>query len=82
MERRHEMEYDSRPDKLVHEAVEEAVNASPRLALEPYYQMKEAARILAERLIKYREEQFSPLGDNHHNAAKCPYCTTQPVEAA
>jgi hypothetical protein len=51
-ERRHEMEYDNRPNELVHEAVEEACKNNPRLVLEPYYQMKAAALILAERLVK------------------------------
>jgi hypothetical protein len=50
------MEYDSRPDDLVHQAVEEAVNANPRLALEPYYQMKAAAIILARRIIEASEK--------------------------
>lgn len=50
------MEYDPRPGELIHEAVEEAVKASPRLILEPYYQMKEAARIIASRLITISEE--------------------------
>jgi hypothetical protein len=27
------------------------------------------------------EARFSPLGDNHHNAAACPYCTPK-TEAA
>ncbi len=48
------MEYDSRPDNLIHEAVEEAVNANPSLALEPYYQMKAAALILSKKLIEVR----------------------------
>ena len=49
------MEYDSRPDNIVHEAVEMAVNANPRLALEPYYQMKTAAILLARRIIALEE---------------------------
>jgi hypothetical protein len=51
------MEYDSRPDNLIHEAVEEAVKTNPNLALEPYYQMKAAARILALRLLAIEEPQ-------------------------
>lgn len=39
------------PESLVHEAVEEACNANPRLIVEPYYQMKAAAMILARRVI-------------------------------
>lgn len=27
------------------------------------------------------EERFQPLGDNHHNAAECPYCG-DPLRAA
>ena len=56
-ERRHEMEYDSRPDNLIREAVDEAIKANPQLVLEPYYQMKAAARILAMRLIEIGESQ-------------------------
>jgi hypothetical protein len=54
-ERQHEMEYDPKPDNLIHKAVEEAVNANPRLALMPYEQMKAAARILAKKVIAAEE---------------------------
>ena len=56
-ERQHEMEYDPKPDNLIHEAVEEAVNANPRLALMPYEQMKAAARILAKKIIAAETEE-------------------------
>ena len=36
--------------EVVHEAVELACEQNPRLVLEPYYQMKAAATILAEKL--------------------------------
>lgn len=29
---------------------------------------------LRERVKELERERFNPLGDNHHNAAKCPYC--------
>ena len=48
--------YDSRPDNLVHEAVEEACKRNPQLVLEPYYQMKAAALILAEKILQLTEE--------------------------
>lgn len=51
MERQLEMEHEKSPETLLHEAVEEAVEANPRLVLEPYYQMKAAAIILAKRCI-------------------------------
>lgn len=35
----------------------------------------QAQRELLEEVRKQRDEaRFSPLGDNHHNAAACPYC--------
>ena len=37
---------------LVHEAVEEACKRNPQLVLEPYYQMKAAALILAEKILQ------------------------------
>ena len=43
-----------RPIDLVREAVDQAVSLNPRLALEPYAQMKAAAQILAEQLILVR----------------------------
>ena len=33
-------------------------------------------------LLEMIEEiRFAPLGDNHHNAAKCPYCNPKMSEA-
>ena len=41
---------------LVHEAVEEACKRNPQLVLEPYYQMKAAALILAEKILQSRSD--------------------------
>jgi hypothetical protein len=30
--------------------------------------------------VSHLHELFSPLGDNHHNAAKCPYCNPDYVK--
>ncbi len=36
----------------------------------------------AEKAEKERDEaKFSPLGDNHHNAEKCPHCAPKRAEA-
>lgn len=43
----------------------------------------ELARLQAENeaLRRERDEaRFSPIGDNHHNALKCPYCNPGWVE--
>jgi FtsZ-binding cell division protein ZapB len=34
----------------------------------------EQVRILAAEVERLRNLQFEPSGDNHHNAALCPYC--------
>lgn len=34
----------------------------------------ERGRLLLVRVQELTEARFSPLGDNHHNAAACPYC--------
>ena len=38
--------------ELVHQAIELAVERNPQLVIEPYYQMKAAAMILAERILE------------------------------
>jgi hypothetical protein len=39
----------------------------------------EKAEAEVERLQKeLAEAKFAPLGDNHHNAAACPYCNPKP----
>ena len=49
-ERRHEMEYDSRPQNLLSKAVDKVCEQNPRLVLMPYEQMKAAALELASQL--------------------------------
>ena len=40
-----------------------------------------ALRAEVERLTRERDEaKFSPLGDNHHNAHRCPYCSPDLVK--
>lgn len=35
------------------------------------------SRTLASAVEQLQAAQFSPMGDNHHNAAKCPYCNPE-----
>lgn len=78
------IEYDSRPDDLIHAACEEAVRACPRLALEPYYQIKQAVRILAihmlgieDALKKYRSEHRMNLVAKYlDDDCHCALCKT------
>jgi hypothetical protein len=37
----------------------------------------EERRALEQRINELEGERFTPLGDNHHNAAKCPYCNPE-----
>jgi hypothetical protein len=63
-------------DDLVHKAVELAVERNPRLALEPYYQMKQAARILADVLINSPVVGMEPWCscENPHGGYRCLNC--------
>jgi len=59
------MENDSSPYDLVSQAVDLACERNPNLILEPYYQMKNAALILAEMLVErgvagVRETEVQP----------------------
>lgn len=56
-------EGDSRPYNLVSQAVDLACERNPRLALEPYYQMKSATLILAEMLIGQGFTELKASGD-------------------
>jgi len=35
-------------------------------------------RELQAEVKRWKEQAFRPLGDNHHNAALCPYCSPAP----
>jgi hypothetical protein len=63
-------------NSLVHEAVELAVSRNPRLALEPYYQMKQAALILAETLINSPVVGMEPYCscESPHGGYRCLNC--------
>ena len=84
-ERRHKMEYDSRPQNLLSKAVDKVCEQNPRLVLMPYEQMKAAALELAGRIVNSKEEnlknalmKLSEVVDRaghpgHHD--KCELCT-------
>jgi hypothetical protein len=84
-ERRHEMEYDSRPQNLLSKAVDKVCEQNPRLVLMPYEQMKAVALELAGRIVNSKEEnlkdalmKLSEAVDSaghpgHHD--KCELCT-------
>lgn len=61
---------------LVHEAVELAVERNPQLVLEPYYQMKAAAMILAETLINAPLVGMEPWCscEHPHGGYRCLNC--------
>ena len=64
-------------DSFVREVNPQPVPAAPSEAQDAlfmqseYDKMRERAERAEAELIAAK---FSPLGDNHHNAAKCPYC--------
>ena len=63
-------------DSLIHEAVELAVKRNPHLVLEPYYQIKAAARILAEALINSPVVGMEPYCscESPHGGYRCLNC--------
>jgi hypothetical protein len=63
-------------NNIVHEAVELAVERNPRLVLEPYHQMTEAALILAEALINSPVVGMEPYCscDHPHGGFRCLNC--------
>jgi hypothetical protein len=43
------------------------------LALDLGIESREAAEIVVDRVADIL--RYAPMGDNHHNAAACPYCS-------
>ena len=63
---------------LVSHAVDLAVTRNPRLVLEPYYQMKAAATILAEAMLKLRGPHLLTASNGEQGfcggRGLCEYC--------
>lgn len=61
--------------------VEGANNVGLRTAIIGYQSIIASLKAENARLVKERDNyRFSPQGDNHHNALKCPYCNPGMVD--